>query len=424
MDAGGSTGIWRLAVLGLCLVGSAFFSASETALFTIGKIRVKSLVENGEKNAAILSKMLDDADRLLSAVLIGNNLVNILASAVTTSLAISFFRGNTGAALGFTTGVMTLVILLFGEITPKTLGMKHAERLSLFFAKPLYAVMVILSPLVFVLHKVTSALVALLSGKSDENLPTYTENELKNMVEVSHEEGVLNVDEKEMLHNVFEFGDGELREIMTPRIHVETAASDAGYSEITEVFKGSSYSRIPITKPGSDEIIGVLNIRDIAFITDRASEFKVSDYMRPVNFVYEFNNIAKVFSEMRRERVSMSVVLDEYGVMVGVVTTEDFIEEIVGDINDEYDDTENLVKPVGDNEYIVDGSMAIDEFAEAVGVMIETEDFDSIGGFVLGELEDFPAEGDEIRYGGAQFTVEKVANNRIETLRVKTADPE
>ena len=442
------TGIWRIVILLFCLAASAFFSACETSFYSVGKIRIRNLADEGVENAKTLAALHENKDKVLSAILISNNLVNILASAITTSLAIQYFGGNTGVALGLATGILTLIILIFGEITPKSLAGRRADSISLSIAKPLYAVTVFFTPLIFILNKITSLFVFLLTGKPDNKAPTFTENDLKAMVTVSHEEGVLNVDEKEMIHNVFEFGDGEIRDIMTPRIHVITIDLDADYNTIKSIFKNSAYSRMPVTKPGADEIVGILNIKDIAFadatganggelvgsradnsergvklgsgeLVGGASDFSVADYMRPANFVYEFNNIAKVFNEMRRDRISMSVVLDEYGVMAGVITTEDFIEEIVGDINDEYDDAETEVKEIGENKFIVDGSMGLDNFCDVVGVRIESDDFGSIGGFVLGKLEDLPSAGDKVEYENVEFRIESVINNRIETLYVE-----
>jgi len=419
----GSNGILRIAILGLCLVASAFFSAAETSLLTLSKIRVKSLADEGVRNAKILMSLVNDTNKVLSATLLGNNLSSILASAITTSLVIQLVGGNTGFALGVATGLVTLFILIFCDITPKSLAVRNAERIATIIAKPIYAVMILLTPLTFVLNKISNVFVSILSAKSSEAPLTYTENELKTIVDVSHEEGVLNVDEKEMLHNVFKFGDGEIREIMTPRIHVFTFDIDSSYADVKALYEKSSFSRFPVIKPGTYEIAGVLNIKDIAFITDRdETSFAITEYLRPAHFVYEFNNIAKVFGEMRKERISMSVVLDEYGIMVGIVTTEDFMEEIVGDINDEYDDEDAPAEEVGENEYIVDGTMGFVDFCDTVGVDIDSDDFDSIGGFVLGKLEDVPAVGDAVRHENVEFTVESVANNRIERLRVKLWD--
>jgi putative hemolysin len=325
LDPDGSTGIWRLILLGFCLVASAFFAAFETSILTVGKIRVRNLVDEGVKNAKLLSSLLFEPDKALSAILIANNLFNILASAIATSLVIDFIGGNTGLALGLATGAITLAILIFCEITPKTFAVRKAERVAIFLTKPMFAVMVVLKPLIFLLNKLTSIIVLMLVGREKETPPTFTEDELKTMVTVSLEEGVLDDEEKEMLHNVFEFGDGEIREIMTPRIHVVSVDLDADYQTVKAAYEEHSFSRMPVTKPGTDEIVGVLNIKDVAFLDGGAEGFSISKYIRPANFIYEFNNIAKVFREMRRERIRMSVVLDEYGVMAGVVTIADFL---------------------------------------------------------------------------------------------------
>jgi putative hemolysin len=215
---------------------------------------------------------------------------------------------------------------------------------------------------------------------------------------------------------------------MTPRVHVAVVGLEDDYASVIAAFKENTYSRMPVAKGGTDEIVGVLNIKDIAFASasgQRPEDFSVAAFLRQPHFVYEFNNVAKVFNEMRKDRIPMSVVLDEYGVMAGVITMEDFVEEIVGDINDEYDDeSERPVSKVGDNEFVVDGTMGVEDFNDTVGTHIETDDFDSIGGFVLGLLEDFPEEGDVASFENVKFAVECVMNNRIETLRVTIEPPQ
>jgi putative hemolysin len=378
------------------------------------------MVDENVKHANTLSSLLSKPEKLLSAILVGNNFMNIAASAITTSLAISLLGGDWG--VGVATGAVTLIILVFGEISPKSLAVKHSEKIALTVARPLMAVTIVLTPVVFLLNKATSFIVMLFGGKNLNPPPTFTEQELKTMVTVSHEEGVLKGEEKQMLHNVFEFGDGEIREIMTPRIHVVSVNLDDSFDVVYETFKENNYSRMPVTKPGTDDIAGVLNIKDIAFTDQKGDGFAIQGFLRPPHFVYEFNNAAKAFSEMRKERIPMSVVLDEYGVMVGIITMEDFIEEIVGDINDEYDEAETLVSKVGENEFIVDGTIGIDNFNEIVGTDIESDDFDSIGGFVLGKLDEFPETGDRVAHKNAEFVVDSVKNNRIEVLHVMLHD--
>ena len=415
----GNNGIlWKLAILLACLAISAFFSAAETSIISVGKIRVKTLADDGAKNAGILASLHENLEKTLHAVLVGNNIVNITAASIATSIVMGIVSG--GLAIGIATAAVTVLIIVFGEITPKTASMRNTERIALAVARPIRAITSALSPVVWLFDKMTASVIFVFGGKQGAPPPTFTEQELMNMVEVSHEEGVLKVEEKQMIHNVFEFGDGEVGEIMTPRIRVASVALDDDYGSVIRMFKENTYSRMPVTKPGTDEIVGIVNLKDIALSDSGGDGFSIADHLRPPHFVYEFNNTAKVFADMRKGRVGMSIVLDEYGVMVGVITTEDFIEEIIGDINDEYDETDESIRPSGDggNEFIVDGAVGIDNFNDALGTAVVTDDFDSIGGFVLGMLGDFPSEGDKVACEGISFIVESVKNNRIESLRV------
>jgi putative hemolysin len=361
--------------------------------------------------------LLESPEKVISTILVGNNIVNILAAAIATSIAITKLKAD--IAVGVATGVMTFLTLVFGDITPKTFAIRHAEEISLIVVKPLTLFSYILMPVVFLVNKISLFFVSLVGGKKVDHTPTITEQELITMVNVSHEEGVIEVEEREMIHNVFEFGDREIREIMTPRVLVVTIDADDDYNTVISLFKEHTYSRMPVCESDSDDIIGILHIKDIAFEDIDKSNFHVKDYYRTPNFVYEFNNTAKVFNEMRKNSVSMSVVLDEYGVMAGVVTAKDFIEEIIGDITDEYDDEEDLIKEVAENEYLVDGTVAIDRFNDFVNAEIESDEFESIGGFVLGILEELPDVGEKITYEDIDFIVESITNNRIESLRVK-----
>ena len=408
--------IWRLIILFFCLIFSALFSVSETALTSISKIRLRNMREEHVKGAEEIASLLETPEKVLSTLLVGNNIMNVFASVLVASIAMAHFKAE--AAVGVATGVAAFMILVFSEITPKSIALKNPEKISLMLVKPLMLVMVVLSPIVFILEKITSLLLKIFGVNKGDSAPTITEQELITMVSVGHEEGVLKVEEKEMLHNVFEFGDGHIREIMTPRVLVISISDDDDYETVINTFKEHTYSRMPVSHSESDEIIGVLHIKDIAFANINKAEFAVRNYVRAPHFTYEFNNISKIFSEMRKSSVAMSIVLDEYGVMAGIVTTEDFIEEIVGDITDEYDDDEDSPKEVGENEYLVEGTIGIDNFNDVIGAKIESDDFESIGGFVLGKLEDLPEVGDKIVHENIEFTVESITNNRIESLRV------
>ena len=313
---------------------------------SVSKIRVKTVSEDEEDphhaKALIVSNLLEDTDHLLSTILVGNNLVNILASSLTTSFVISVF-GNEGTGVAVATGFVTLMILIFGEITPKTLAVSKAEALCYRFCRFIQLINFIFTPVVVILTAVSHGLIHILGGSIDQQ-PTLSEEDLKTIVNVSHEEGVLEDEEKEMMHNIFDFGDTDIKEIMTPRIHVATVDYDATYDEVVAVLQESQYSRLPVLSEEGDEIVGVLHIKDILMNPVDHEHFQVKDYMRDAYFVYEFNHISDVFASMRKEHVSLSVVLDEYGVMAGIVTLEDIVEEIVGEIDDEYDDNSEEVK--------------------------------------------------------------------------------
>ena len=397
----------------ICL--SAFFSCSETALLSANKIRMRNLAEEGNKNAKTVLKLLSNTDSLLSTILVGNNLVNIGASSLSTVLAMDIF-GSAGA--GIATGALTIIILIFGEITPKSLAAKYADNICLVIASFINILVFILTPVVFILNLVTGLLLKILGVKHDIS-PTLTEEELKTYVTVSHEEGIIEEEEKEMIHNVFEFADTEIKEIMTPRIHVVSLDDDCTYEEVLSVYKEHMFSRIPVVNHDDrDDILGVLNMKDLILMKTDPQHFNVKDYLREPFVVYEFNHINETFDRMRENRTSsLAIVLDEYGVMSGIVTIEDIIEEIVGDIEDEYDEEEQLIKKIDKNTYLVDGTMNINELNDEIGTNFKSDDFESIGGLILGEI-DTPELNRQIKIGRATFSVEKITKNRIQTLKI------
>ena len=301
----------QIVIFIVCLVLSAFFSASESALLSVNKIRMRTLAEDGDKRAKTVEKLLSNTNALLSTILVGNNLVNILATSLTTSIAIAIF-GNSG--IGIATAVVTILILIFSEITPKSLSTKYADPFSLRIGKIITWLIVLFKPVVIILNFISGMIIKLFGGNIEE-APAITEEDLKTFVTVGHEAGVLETEEKEMIHNVFEFGDTEIREIMTPRINVISVAEDVTYDELIETYKKEQFSRILVHSQSFDEILGVLNMKDLLFIDFDKEDFSIKDYMREAYMVYEFNHISDVFAAMRKERVSLAVVLDEYGVM-------------------------------------------------------------------------------------------------------------
>lgn len=418
-----TTQITNIIIFIVLIMFSAIFSCSETAFLSVNKIRMRNLAEEGNKKAAKVEKLLSNSDRLFSAILVGNNLVNIGASSLTTSFVISLF-GDSGTLVAAATGVVTLAILIFGEITPKSFATKNADAIALFLSGFVSFVCLVFTPVVFFLNIITGTFIKLFGGELD-NGPTMTEEDLKTIVTVGHEEGVLEEEEKEMIHNVFEFGETEIKEIMTPRIHVESIPDDCSYAELMEIYHRSQFSRYPIHSESFDEIVGVLNVKDLLFFNIDPDEFTVKDYMRDVFVVYEFNEVSDVFALMRKEHATLAIVLDEYGVMSGIVTFEDIVEEIVGEIDDEYDEMEEEeIITLGDNEYLVDGSLNLNEVNDKLKTSFDSEDFESIGGLVLGEISRVPEIDDEVKIGNVLFRIVKMHKNRIAQLKVLILEEE
>ena len=403
---------------------SAFFSSAETSFMAVSKIRIKTLAEEeNSRRAQLVQKLLDNNEQLLSTILVGNNLVNIAASSLTTSFVISVF-GNEGIGVALATGFVTLMILIFGEITPKTLASNNAEKFVLAFAPIISFFRIVFMPIVFILNVFTHIMMKAFGDLSSTG-PTVTQEDLKTIVNVSHEEGVLEDDERKMLHNIFAFGETEIKEIMTPRIHVEDVKDDISYDELIDFLKNCQFSRIPVYRnEDSDDIVGVLNIKDLLLADVDQEQFDIKNYMREPYFVYEFNQISDVFESMRKDHVTLAVVLDEYGVMSGIVSLEDIVEEIVGEIDDEYDQEDDDVVALADNQFLLDGSLEIDEVNEECGTSFESEEFESIGGLVLGAVGGVPEINQKVVIDNGLFVIEKIEKNRIETLRLTVIEDE
>lgn len=407
--------MWQIIVLLGLLFCSSFFSASETALTSLNKIRLRHMAEEDVKGGNILEHLLEDPNKLLSSILVGNNIVNIGASALATSLALDLF-GNKGVAIS--TGVMTLLVLIFGEITPKSLAAKFPEKVSLKVSKPISVIVTLLNPVVIVLTHLTSGLMKVLGVKIDVKQPIITEEELRTIVAVSEEEGVLETEEKQMIQNVFEFGDLQVKDVMIQRTDIIAIDIETPLNEIIDMVQDEQFSRYPIYKEGIDDIIGVLNVRDLIFLNIEKENFNIGKYIRKPYYTFEFKKISATFKEMQKNRTHMAIVLDEYGGTAGIITMEDLIEEIVGDIEDEYDEFECEIQFIKDGEYIINGSTKISTVNEMLGTEFESEDFDSIGGLIIESLGRLPKLGEKVQYDNIKLVVEGMEKNRILTIRV------
>lgn len=403
----------------LCL--SAFFSSSETALTTVNQIRMRTLADNGDKRAARVLHVTGNPGKMLSAILIGNNIVNLSASSISTSLAIHLF-GNTGA--GIATGILTFLILIFGEVTPKTMATIKADSMSLTVAAPIGFLMKILTPVIFIINKLSLGLMFLLHVNIKDAQKKMTEEELRTIVDVSQENGVIEHEERDMIHNLFDFGDAEAKEIMVPRIDMTFVQADATYQEVLDIFRQDMFTRLPVYEDSTDNVIGIINMKDFLLQND-TPEFSVRKLLREPYFTYEHKNTADLFLEMRKSSISLAIVLDEYGVTAGLITLEDLLEEIVGEIRDEYDaDEEDDITRISDREFYVLGSANLNDVSEALSLHFTSDDYDTIGGYCLGLLDHLPEKNEIILTdNNILLRIDRMEKNRIERIYIRLPEP-
>ncbi|OOB80044.1 MAG: hemolysin [Epulopiscium sp. Nuni2H_MBin003] len=405
----------QITIILLLIVGSGFFSMSETALMSITKIDVRYMVSQNIKGAKLVEKLLEDPQKLLGSILVGNNLVNIGASALSTVLATDIFND---AGPGIATGVMTILVLIFGEITPKSTASKHAQKVALFVSPVIAVVVAVLSPIVGVLMAISNFIIRLLGGKPESSRAFITEDQLKTIVTVSHEEGVLEDEEKEMIYNVFEFGDSYAKDIMVPRTDMVAIDIEATYDDILSLYKEYQFSRMPVFSETHDNIIGMVYIKDLLLNNFDTATFKVSSILRDAYFVHEFKRIDELLKELRTKKAGIAFVVDEYGGTSGLLTLEDLIEEIVGEIEDEYDTHNDDFMQISESEFLIDGTYRISDFNDKLGLDIKSNEFDSLGGYVIGLLDRFPNVGEVVEDYTLTFIVEETYNNRINLLKV------
>lgn len=406
----------RLLVLLVLVFLSGVFSSMETALITVNQMRLRTLLDEGNRRAATLSKVLERRSKMLSAILIANNVVNLSASSLTTTLAAELF-GN--AYIGVATGILTVLILIFGEISPKNLATQYAEKLALFYAPFTLAMMTVLTPVIFIINWFGNGLLRLIGVDPDSKPEAITESELRTIVNVSHEEGVIEKEEQVMINNVVDFGDSLARDVMIPRIDMIAVPEDISYKELIEIFRENMFTRMPVYGETTDNVIGIINIKDLFFIPS-PENFQIRNYMREAYFTYEFKHTSELFMEMRQNYVSLAIVLDEYGATAGLVTLEDLLEEIVGEIRDEYDkDEADNVQKISGTVYRIDGGTKLDDLNDLLDLSLHSEDYDSLGGLIIGQLEHLPAAGETVLYEGIRLTVESLDKNRIEWVRME-----
>ncbi len=420
--------IFQLVILILLIVLSAFFSSAETAFSSTNRIKMRTLAEEGNKTAALVIKILDSYSKLLSAILIGNNVVNLSASSLATTIAIALSEPlgiQASLMTGLATGILTVVVLLSGEIVPKTWANLYADKIVLVYAPIIRFLMAILTPVIFIVDKISTAILKLFRIDPNKKNSTMTENELRSYVDVSHEDGVIEEEEREMIYNVFDFGDSLAKDIMIPRIDMVSVEDTATYKEVMELFRENMYTRLPVYHDSTDNIIGIINVKDFLFVKD-TEKFAIKDILRDAYYTYEYKKTSDLMMEMRKSSSNIALVLNEYGSTEGMITLEDLLEEIVGEIRDEYDeDEETLIQDLGDNTYVVPGGMKLDDINNSIDTRFSSEDYDSIGGLIIEKLDKLPEEGETVELeDGTKLTVKTVNQNRIEEVTMVLPTPQ
>ena len=407
----------RLISLIALIAISSFFSSAETAYSMANRMRIKSLAEDGDKKAAQVVNILDHYPKMLSTVLIGNNIVNIGASAIATLWATDVF-GNW--AVGVMTGILTFVVLIFGEIVPKTTVSCNADKYAKLYAPVIRLLMIILTPVVIVINFISGGVLKLLRTDPDAKMPAITQRDLLGYVDESRKEGVIDRKEHEIIHNMFDFSDAVAKDIMVPRINIVAVPVDCRYEDVLKIVKDDMYTRIPVYEGDSDTIIGMINVKDLLLLSN-PGEFNVKNMMREVMYTHEYKKTSQLLKEMLKSSAPVAIVLNEYGTTEGMITMEDLMEELVGDINDEYDSPEDApIRKIAPGDYLIDGSCGLSDVNGELGTELESEDFDSIAGIVIDHTGGrLPKTGDTVETAdGIRIRVARIEGNRIALVRV------
>jgi CBS domain containing-hemolysin-like protein len=411
----------EITLLLFLFVLSAFFSAAETALTSLSRIRLNRMIEDKVRGAGLVRDLKEDPSGFLSTILIGNNLVNIAASALATSITIRLFLargwGGTALAVSAATGVMTFLILTFGEIIPKTIALRKAESFSLLVAPIIITLRAVLKPLAYLIGFICRPFIYVFGGKAPEKGPFVTEEEIRMILATGEKEGVIEQEEREMITSIFEFGDTIVREVMTPKPDISAVDSKSTLEQIKKVIIDSGHSRIPIYEGTLDNVLGIIYAKDL--LKPGAAE-NLKELLRPAIFIPETKRVSELLHEMQAARTHLAIIVDEYGVTTGVVTLEDLIEEIVGEIHDEFEREEKMIEKIDKNTYIVDGRLSLKDLNDRLklGLPEDEKEYDTIGGFVFSQLGKAPSVGHSIKYDDLVISVERVLRRRITRVKI------
>lgn len=410
----------RLALLIVLVLLSSLFSGAETALTSMNIIKVRQLKKKGVNQAAVLERIINQSQKILATILIGNNIVNIAATAIATELALKLFDGEN--VVLFVTIVMTITILVFGEITPKTYASHNPEKVAIKLGRPVEVLSAILYPILKIINFITGFFIKILGGDINTDRVLTSEEEIKTLVDVGEEAGILQKGEREMINSIFEIGDIEASEVMVPRIDMIFIEEDATLQDALNVVLDFGYSRIPVIKDTIDNVIGILYAKDLLQHTrnevELQKEFDIKKLMRLAYYVPESKKASELLKEMQKEKVHICIVLDEYGGTLGLVTIEDILEEIVGDILDEYDDEIELIEHLGDKGLVVNAKASIEKINKVLMINLQEDEYESIGGFVFNILGRIPVTDDVIEFDDVIIKVLSMHNRRIKQLEI------
>ncbi len=405
----------------VCIILIALLSSSEVAFISLNRIRLRHLIEKGDHNAKIAQKIRDEHDRFFSAVILSGNLFTVLATSVGTAVSISYLGKDVGIIIA--TIVMTMLTVIFGELAPKTFAVSHAEKISLALARPMEMYIKIISPLSFIFNTLSNFLIRLFGGEVKPAPQLLTEDEMKAMIRIGEEEGTIEKEEKEMLHNIFEFGDKKVTEAMVPRTEIAAISEDAAVADILSLVSKEGYSRYPVIKETVDNITGLLYVKDI--VRKMAEEevppqTRIKNFVRDAYYIPESKMVTALLDDMQKDKFQIAIVVDEHGGTAGLITLEDIMEEIVGSLQDEFEaiEAEKEVEIVDESTFMVSGSTGIDEINELVGVELDDEEFHTIGGFIFGLFGHLPKVGEQLRYHELRFLILDMEGKKIEKIKV------
>ncbi len=405
----------------ICIIFIAILSSSEVAFISLSRIRLRHLVEKGEKNAKIAQRIRGEHDRLFSAVILSGNLFTVLATSVGTAVSINLLGKDAGIIVA--TVAMTFLTVVFGELAPKTFAVSHAEKISLTMARPIEIYIKLISPAVFLINKISNFIIRLFGGEVKPAPQLMTEEEMKAMIKIGEEEGAIEKEEKDMLHNIFAFGDKKVTEAMVPRTEMVTIPEEAAVSDVLALVSEEGYSRYPVIKESVDNVNGLLYIKDVIrkmAVEEVPPETPIRNFMRDAYYIPESKMVTALLDDMQKNKFQIAIVVDEHGGTAGLITLEDIMEEIVGSLQDEFEaiEAEKEVEVLDESTFVVTGSTGIDEINELVGVEIDDEEFHTIGGFTFGLFGHLPKTGEQLRYHDLRFLILEMDGKKIEKVKI------